>query len=201
MLAPYKYLCGFYLRVDMKHGMTGTRIYKIWCKIKERCYNPNNRSYKNYGSRGITVCDEWRDDFQAFYDWAMSNGYADELTIDRISVNGNYEPSNCRWATNKEQCNNKRNNHILTYNEKSQTVAQWANELKTNDSTICERIRRGVMSDMEILSKPIMHPHHITLNGETKTLNQWSKQTGISYSTLHKRIFTLHWNIEKALTT
>ena len=105
-------------RINLKHGLAYKcgRLYPLWKSIKYRCFNPKSRSYKNYGGRGITVCEEWRDDFMSFYSWAMQNGYAEEklpnglnkLTIDRIDNDGNYEPSNCRFVTNSEQAKNKR---------------------------------------------------------------------------------------------
>ena len=111
--------------------------------MKNRCYRPKTQSYKSHGARGVTVCDEWLHDFQAFYDWAMANDYADNLTIDRIDVNGNYEPSNCRWTTPKEQANNTRRNRLITYNGKKQTLQQWADEIGIKRQTIEKRLERG----------------------------------------------------------
>lgn len=98
-----------------KHNKRNHRLYTTWTNIKQRCFNQKSNDFKNYGGRGITVCDEWANDFQAFYDWAISNGYADNLTIDRIDVNGNYEPSNCRWATMLEQRHNRRDTLYREY--------------------------------------------------------------------------------------
>jgi hypothetical protein len=90
------------------HGLSDTRIYNIWTDVKKRCYNKRNKEFHNYGGRGISVCEAWKHNFIDFYNWAMDNGYSDDLTIDRMDVNGNYEPSNCRWATWSEQGRNKR---------------------------------------------------------------------------------------------
>ncbi|MBU3102922.1 hypothetical protein [Clostridium gasigenes] len=93
-----------------KHGMAKkTKLYPVWVTMKQRCYNGKNKDYYNYGARGVTVCDEWRTNYLKFHNWAYGAGYNEGLSLDRIDVRGNYEPSNCRWATMKEQANNKRN--------------------------------------------------------------------------------------------
>lgn len=132
------------------HGKSNTKIYAVWCSMKARCYNNTDKYYKSYGDRGIVVCDEWLNDFMNFYNWSMDNGYNHNLSIDRIDVNGNYEPSNCRWVTNKEQQNNKRNNLYITYNGKTQTAEQWSDTLGVKSGTIRMRHHRG-WSDKECL--------------------------------------------------
>lgn len=117
-----------------------TRIMQVWRDIIKRCYNPNIKNYKNYGARGITVCDEWKNDFMAFYNWAMENGYQNNLTIDRIDVNGNYEPSNCRWITIAEQQKNKTNNHYIIYKNTKYTLSDLSKELNIPYNKLRERL-------------------------------------------------------------
>lgn len=136
----------------MRHGKSNTRLYGIWHGMKDRCYNSNNPRYSHYGGKGVAVCDEWKNDFQAFYDWAMANGYSDDLSIDRIDVNGNYEPSNCRWADKKTQANNTSKNHIVTAFGETKTLAQWAETTGINAITINTRLRNG-WSPEEALKK------------------------------------------------
>lgn len=143
----------------MTHNKSDTRLYSIYYKMKSRCYNTKQKGYKNYGGRGIKVCKEWLDKengFMNFYNWAMNNGYKDNLTIDRIDVNGNYEPNNCRWATIKEQANNKRNNRYLTYNGEKHTIQEWTKIIGISRATIENRIELG-LSIEKILDKTIHH--------------------------------------------
>ena len=125
------------------HNLSKSRLYEIWCAIKNRCLNKNLKTYKNYGGRGITVCQEWLNDFKTFYDWAINNGYSDGLTIDRINNNGNYEPDNCRWASRKTQANNRRTCKTFTYNGVTKNYKHWCSFLKINYSTFYSRISRG----------------------------------------------------------
>lgn len=118
------------------------RIYKIWKHMLERCEVQKDRYFHCYGGRGIEVCSEWHD-YDIFLEWSLKNGYADNLTIDRVDVNGNYEPSNCRWATQKEQQNNRTNNCLITFNGKTQTKKQWSEETGIGYTTICKRLSLG----------------------------------------------------------
>lgn len=126
-----------------KHGLANSRLYIIWFNIKQRCNNSKNPNYKHYGGRGIKICKEWQENFMSFYNWAMDNGYKEDLTIDRIDVNGNYEPNNCRWATSDIQANNMRTNRILTYKEETHNMKQWAKILNINYTTLHSRFRKG----------------------------------------------------------
>lgn len=122
------------------HGKSSTRLFTILQKMIGRCYNQNNPAYKDYGARGITICDEWLTDFMNFYNWAMDNNYQEGLTIDRIDPNGNYEPDNCRWADQKTQNRNRRNTKYVTYKGETKSLAEWCEILNLNYYTIRARI-------------------------------------------------------------
>lgn len=108
------------------HGESKTRLYHIWKRMRQRCNNANSSDYAHYGGRGIRVCDEWQNDYHAFRDWALSHGYIDQLTLDRIDVDGNYCPDNCRFVSMKAQSNNRTNSQVFEYNGEAHTIAEWA---------------------------------------------------------------------------
>lgn len=129
---------------NIHHGKYCTRLYRIYYNIKKRCYNHKDENiYNYYGGRGITMCDEWKNDFMTFYNWAMNNGYTNSLTIDRIDNNGKYEPSNCRWITMKQQGRNKRNNKVYTIKGKTRCLSEWCEILGLKYQCVWKRLNRG----------------------------------------------------------
>ncbi len=132
-------------KLENSHGCSRSRIYHLFQNMKYRCLNPNAPNYGLYGGRGIRVCAEWlaTDGFEKFYRWALNSGYNDSLTIDRIDVDGDYEPGNCRWADAEVQCNNTRKSVKLTYRGETKTAAQWAREIGVDKHTIYDRIKKG----------------------------------------------------------
>ncbi len=142
------------LKNKTTHGMAHTRIYNAWHSMKARCYNPTNHNYHRYGGRGISVCDEWKDSFESFYEWATSNGYSDDLTLDRVDNNGNYCPDNCRWVTTKVQNNNREVSINITYNGKTQNLSQWCKELNLPYMRIYQRLVTYGFSFEEAITEP-----------------------------------------------
>lgn len=130
-----------------KKGKRDERLSVIWMNMKKRCYDSKNTSFKYYGARGIKVCDEWKESFDEFYKWAISNGYSPNLTIDRIDTNGNYSPKNCRWSTQKVQQNNRRNNHLIEMNGEIHTMAEWCDILNVTKKKIEYYTSRGVSGE------------------------------------------------------
>lgn len=170
----------------MKSVTGKLRIDRIRSGMVQRCYNPKNQSYCNYGARGVTICEEWRHSTQAFYKWSIANGYADDLWIDRIDVNGQYSPFNCKWSTRVEQMNNKRSNIFVEINGETKTFRQWERETSIPSSTIQTRYYQGLRG--EELIKPSDHGvTYVTVQGRTHSLVEWSKITGIPKRTLRSR--------------
>lgn len=134
------------------HGMAKTRLYRCWIDMKQRCEWGKHKEYHRYGGRGISVCNEWKT-FESFMVWAMSNGYEDNLTIERIDNNKGYTPENCRWATRHEQSHNTNRNVMLTYNGETKCLSEWSRQIGLSPCTVKERIDRGMSID-EVIETP-----------------------------------------------
>ena len=138
------YSCGCWKKEKItKHNKHKSKIYLAYIAMKQRCYNKDNKSYKYYGERGIKICDEWLNDFMNFYNWSISNGWEEHLSIDRIDVNGDYKPDNCRWVDSLMQMNNTRRNHYITYNNETHTIAEWSRILNKNYSTLYNLLKKN----------------------------------------------------------
>ncbi|MBR6551974.1 MAG: hypothetical protein IKT89_03940 [Clostridia bacterium] len=147
--------CGCQSGKKKTQELYGSRLYRVWANIKSRCTNPNYPRFKDYGGRGIALCESWLI-FENFKCWALSNGYTDKLTIDRIDNNGNYEPNNCRWVTQKINNTNKRNNLIFTYKNKSMCLKKWAEELNIDYILLYNRVLRRNWDFEKAITTPLM---------------------------------------------
>lgn len=135
------------------HKESRSRLYRVWIGMKGRCNNCKNKAYSYYGGRGIKVCQDWDESYALFRDWALANGYQENLTIDRIDVNGNYCPENCRWVSMKVQMNNTRVNRRITLNGETKTMAEWSESTGLSYETIRNRTIKGKPAD-EVLQMP-----------------------------------------------
>jgi len=145
-------------RNNLKHGESTTRIYRIWYGIIRRTEDSSRKEYKDYGALGIRMCQEWRDSYEAFRNWAISNGYNDTLSIDRIDASGDYEPINCRWTNKSGQERNKKNTRYLTIDGVSKTPVEWSEVSGIPEYQIRKRSARG-WSDKEAVFKPLDPSH------------------------------------------
>lgn len=174
------------------------RLNKIWNGMLYRCRSEKHKHYKDYGGRGISVCDEWLPENNGccnFFEWAYENGYKENLTIDRIDVNGNYCPENCRWVDMKAQQSNKRNNHYITYKGQTKTLSQWEKETGIK---LKGRLKYGysIEDSFELPKGYLRKAKRITYCNQTKTVSEWSELCGIPKSTLRRR-YDLNWGLEK----
>lgn len=195
-----------------------TRLVYIHSAMKRRCYSPECKDYKNYGGRGITVCSEWLSTekiaikdtnlhnctkgFIAFKEWALSNGYIEGLTLDRIDNNKGYSPDNCRWITRKEQNINKRSNHIISYKGQKHTISEWAEIYGISYSKLLDRINKNGLSLEEAIScKGNKNERLLTYKGKTQSMVTWSSELSIPYTVLRARLNRSHWTVKEAFET
>ena len=179
-----------------------TRLGRIYHNMKTRCTNPNYDKYQYYGGKGISICDEWMKSYKVFEEWAITHGYNDDLTLDRIDTDGNYTPQNCRWVSRKDQANNRTSNHYITYNGETKTLQAWANQYGITSNTLYRRIRDGwpLNKAIETPSDDRFRPVMITHNGKTQSCRAWSLELGLTDNAVRNRIMR-GWTEEQAVTT
>lgn len=183
---------------NITHGNSKSRLYRCWQGMKQRCNGTSNiKSKERYLERNIGICEEWKNSFETFKEWAVNNGYSDYLTLDRIDVNDGYYPYNCRWADAKTQANNKESTPKVMINGEYLLLEEISEKYGIKLSTVRSRYRRGFTPD-DIIRKT-KEAKEYEYNGESHTLREWSNIVGISISTLQGRILERGWNIERAL--
>lgn len=142
-------------KIATRHGERWTRLYTVWLRMRDRCNNPNNPRYNRYGGRGISVCDEWND-FRKFEEWAVQNGYSDELTIERVDINQGYCPNNCCWIPMKKQARNRSNNTFYKIGDEEKTLAEWCEIYKAPYYTVYSRIKKRGWDVERALTTPFL---------------------------------------------
>lgn len=178
---------------------SNSRLYCTYKNMKRRCHDKKFPKYKSYGKRGI-ICDEWKENYNAFKDWALNNGYNDTLTIDRIDVNGDYEPNNCRWITKEEQMWNRTDTLYVTYKDKKYCMSYILRELGLLEhmSAIKKRMKKGYSFENAI-KKPFDRRMMIEYNGISKSIDEWANFYGIKKHTLYKRLTKMKLSFEEAI--
>ena len=175
------------------------REYSIWKGMRKRCNNPRCKSFNNYGARGIKICERWNDYSSFLSDMGRC---PIGMTLERIDNNGDYQPSNCRWATRKEQNNNKRNHRILEFEGRKQNLAQWATEVGVPASILSNRLRRG-WDVKRVLTYPSLRsrsPNLVEFNNLKLTPIEWDRRLGFKNGRTFDRIFSKGWTASRALT-
>ena len=167
-----------------RHGMTESATHRSWEAMRTRCANENRDNFARYGGSGITVCERWQNSFEAFF--ADMGSRPPRTSLDRIDPTRGYEPGNCRWATAREQANNKTDNVCVTVDGRTQTVAEWARELGIAPYTLYGRLKRGDSPSAAI--RPVAPPKEITHNGMRATVREWSSRTGVAVRVINKRL-------------
>lgn len=190
--------CGCLLAENRKrgtptHGMSHTRLFRAWTGMKTRCTNPMARSWPHYGGRGIRLCKEWSESFEAFRDWSLSYGYSDNLSIDRIDVDGHYTPENCRWATPEQQANNKTVGRLPDGRRVSDVARQ--NGIKM--TTVRMRVSKGVPIDVACEAPTLVNS--LPLLSDGRTVREAAAANGIKYGTAQARI-AKGWSADRACT-
>lgn len=177
------------------HGKSETPEFNIWTGMHTRCYNAGRKEFKDYGARGIVICERWRASFENFLA-DMGLRPSEQHSIERIDNDGIYEPSNCRWATAAEQSSNKRNNVKVLIDGVERTISEWARHFGVNVATACLRHKQGLRGEALFVTTV----QQLTYSGITDTLAGWSRRTGIKQTTIGMRVNRYHWPVQRALT-